>query len=264
MDTTNLTFYFQPIYDLRKNCFSKLELLTRFSPQNNQATNTEEIIAQAEHDGNVIEIDLAALEFACTMLPALKQLDIGIETIHVNISPVTCSSPLLFDSIRQILDRTGITPSDICIELTETNFSGSLNFLVQVMETLRQLHFCLALDDVGKGESGFDRMLYLPFTHFKLDKSIALQLHSNERIPALISSLVHFADQNGMTVTAEGVETAQTAAQLYRLGCHYLQGYYYAKPMPYDHLISWLTSTAPLHNGKRAAEALLSAAFNHV
>lgn len=254
IDTTKIMFYFQPIYDSGKDCFSKLELLTRFPPQNNQAINTEDIIAQAEHDGSVIEIDLAALEFACTMLPSLKKLDMGIETIHVNISPVTCTFPRLFDSIRQILDHTGVTPSDICIELTETNFSGSLNFLIQVMEALRQLHFCLALDDVGKGESGFDRMLYLPFTHFKLDKSIAFQLHSNKRIPALISSLVHFAEQNGMTVTAEGVETAQTAAWLCSLGCHYLQGYYYAEPMPYDHLISWLASTAPLSNGRKAAE----------
>lgn len=239
LNTTKMTFCFQPIYDCQRKCFTKIELLARFLPKYGVGvTDTEDFISQAERDGSIAEIDLASLEFACSILPTLRKYN--IEMIHVNLSPTTCASPLFVDQIHQIISHTKITPQNICIELTETNFSGKFTSLIDITEALVQLQFKLALDDVGKGDSGFDRILQLPISHLKLDKSLALQMESNERISSLISGLIQFADSSNITVTAEGVETAQIAQKLVSLGCHYLQGYYYSKPLSYEQLLQWL------------------------
>ena len=243
LNTTKMIFYFQPIYDCRQQRFSKLELLARFFPKYDVvATDTEEFISKAEKDGSISKIDLASLEFACNIFPCLKKY--GIEMIHVNLSPATCTSPLLVEQIHKIVTSAKISPQNICIELTETNFSGNFTSLIDIAETLVHLKFTLALDDVGKGESGFDRILHLPISHFKLDKSMALQMETNNRISSLIGSLIQFANSSGMTVTAEGVETKQIAEKLIALGCHYLQGYYYAKPLSFEKLLQWLPSVS--------------------
>lgn len=239
LNTTKIIFYFQPIYDCRRKCFTKVELLARFLPTYGiMVTDTEEVISQAEKDGSIADIDLASLEFACNTLPILKKY--GIEMIHVNLSPTTCTSPLLIDQIHKIVTYTKIPPQNICIELTETNFSGKFTSLIGIAEALVQLQFKLALDDVGKGASGFDRILQLPISHFKLDKSMALQFETNIRISSLISGLIQFANSSNITVTAEGIETAQMAEKMASLGCHYLQGYYYSKPLSYEDFIRWL------------------------
>lgn len=239
LNTTKITFYFQPIYDCRRKCFTKAELLARFLPTyGTMVADTEKVISQAEKDGSITEIDLASLEFACNTLPILQKY--GIEMIHVNLSPTTCTSPLLIEQIHKIVTRTEISPQNICIELTETNFSGKFTSLIDIAEALVQLHFKLALDDVGKGDSGFDRILQLPISHFKLDKSMALQFESNIRISSLISGLIQFANSSNITVTAEGVESAQIAEKMASLGCHFLQGYYYSKPLSYEDFIQWL------------------------
>lgn len=239
LNTTKITFYFQPIYDCRRKCFTKVELLARFLPTYGiMVADTEKVISQAEKNGSITEIDLASLEFACNTLPILQKY--GIEMIHVNLSPTTCTSPLLIDQIYKIVTHTESSPKNICIELTETNFSGTFTSLIDIAEALVQLHFKLALDDVGKGDSGFDRILQLPISHFKLDKSMALQFESNIRIPSLISGLIQFANSSDITVTAEGVESAQIAEKMASLGCHFLQGYYYSKPLSYKDFIQWL------------------------
>lgn len=238
-DTTKINFYLQPIYNSKKHCFSDLEVLARFPMESGLETDVENSIAQAEQDGSIAGIDLAALKFACDKFPELKKY--GIESIHVNLSPVTCAVPSLGRQIKQILDQTDTDPQNICIELTESNFSGNLAALLAVADMLIQFRFQLALDDVGKGESDFERIIHLPISHMKLDKSMAFHLDFNERIPRLISSLVQFTDASGMTITAEGVENAEVAEKLIALGCHYLQGYYFSKPLSYEQLLSWLS-----------------------
>lgn len=139
--------------------------------------------------------------------------------------------------LDELLEKYQIDAKYLIIEVTETTAMRNVKLCVQKFERLRQIGLQIAIDDFGTGYSSFSYLKDLPIDELKIDKVFVSHLDGeNKKDEIILASIINLASQLGLIVTAEGVETEQQAKILIRLGCHQLQGYYFAKPMPIEDL----------------------------
>ena len=231
-----LEYYYQPICDARTGRIAKAEVLLRVRDQQGGFLDTEAFIAAAEKLGLIGVLDRKAFRHTCTCLPEFRAR--GIDMLSFNLSPASCRNPHIVPALKGILAETGADPAALCIEITEEAAAKDDGRLVEVMRALYHLGFHLALDDFGKGSSTIQRIISTPFHVLKLDRSLVWSLEGQSPVGGqclakpLLASLIRFAHENGITIVAEGVETEAQARQLARMGCHFLQGYFFSPPVP--------------------------------
>ncbi len=150
----------------------------------------------------------------------------------INLSPLELIDPQLPAIIAAHLSRNGLPPSALCLEITEEALTDT-----RAQPAATYFHgkdHPLALDDFGTGYSSLARLVELPVTYLKLDRSLVARLPAERTARALLNAVLLIAGNTGLQVIAEGVETIDQLATLHRLGCNTYQGYYFAKPMPAD------------------------------
>ena len=154
--------------------------------------------------------------------------------VAVNLSPVQFKEADLFDVICAALRNSGLPPERLEIEITESVLleRGAEN--LAFMERLKHIGIELALDDFGTGYSSLSYLTVFPFDKIKIDKSFIRNLTHQPRSSAIISSIVTLARGLDMSVTAEGVETAEEFERLKALGVNFAQGYLFGRPLPVD------------------------------
>jgi EAL domain-containing protein (putative c-di-GMP-specific phosphodiesterase class I) len=143
-------------------------------------------------------------------------------------------APDVIDLIASVLARTGARPSDLCLELTESVFMGDLDYFTKTLDNVKALGVGLALDDFGTGYSSLSYLKRFPFNAVKVDRSFVDGLGTEPHDSDLVAAIVAMAHALGLDVIAEGVETETQLANLRRLGCTQVQGFYLAPPMPTD------------------------------
>jgi EAL domain-containing protein (putative c-di-GMP-specific phosphodiesterase class I) len=139
---------------------------------------------------------------------------------------------ILADQLLTILSMYKLPKSVINMEITETAMAHTPEVLLRNIEKLVEAGIELSLDDYGSGYSNMNYMLTLPFSMIKIDKGIVWSASSDKRAYLALKSTINMISELGMSVFAEGVETKDQADWLTELGCDYLQGFYFAKPMP--------------------------------
>ena len=171
-------------------------------------------------------------------LPAAKGL-----SINVNFAAQQFLHPSLIEDLLWAIDQAGIDPGQIVVEITESTAIGTSSRAVEVLERARAAGLRIVLDDFGTGYSSLACLHELPISGIKLHRSF---LTRERRHPAILKAILTLAAQLGLTVTAEGVETATQSEQLKRLGCDFAQGYLFARPMPAADVTQLLTQTRSL------------------
>ena len=131
--------------------------------------------------------------------------------------------------------------SELRIELTETIIIQNMEAVAASLQQLRELGIGIALDDFGTGYAGLEYLQSLPFTCLKIDKSFVQQVHQSERSLHIVKAALELARAMGMSAIAEGIESAETGAQLAALGCSHAQGFHFGKPMPKHQIAAWAT-----------------------
>lgn len=238
-----MEYFYQPIYDVARGAVTKAEVLLRVADGAGGYFDTEALVTRAETLGRVCGLDKNAFRHACRVQREFRAH--GVTELGVNLSPSACQDPRLIPEAVRLLRETGGDPEGICVELTERCELLDERAFCAAVQSLYALGLKVAIDDFGAGYSGLRRMLSIPFHTIKLDKRLVWGMDKQPLARPLIGEIIRFARNNGLTVVAEGIETAEQAGILSGLGCHYLQGYFYGGPVPRVQFLELVDAQSP-------------------
>ena len=226
--------YYQPIYSVAQKSFHSAEALLRLKDERLGPIGPDEFIPIAERNGMIVKIGRFVLDEVCRLISENRLTDQGLEYIEVNLSIVECLQDDLVTRVLEIINRYGLDTSVINFEITETASDTLPETVIRNISLLTAHGFRFSLDDYGTGYSNIGRILTMPLELIKLDKSIIQTYFASQTSSAdiIMEETLHMLQKLHKLVVAEGVETQEQAERLIQIGCEYLQGYYYARPMP--------------------------------
>jgi EAL domain-containing protein (putative c-di-GMP-specific phosphodiesterase class I) len=193
----------------------------------------------AERFGLIGAIGRWVLDEACAQLARWREQGVHCR-VAVNLSAVQLRQPDLVEQVAQALERHGIEPASLVLEITETAVMDDLQQQAQHLQRLAALGVRLSIDDFGTGYSSLAYLRRLPVRQLKLDRSLLADIETAPASRAIVDAVVRLAHALALEVVAEGVETEAQARLLRELGCDVLQGWHYARPMPAERLAAWL------------------------
>jgi diguanylate cyclase (GGDEF)-like protein/PAS domain S-box-containing protein len=242
-----LRVFYQPLVDLATDRIVGLEALVRWQHPTRGLLSPLSFIPLAEETGLILPIGRWVLETACRQarqwqlaFPAEPPL-----TISVNLSARQFAQPDLVELVGQILAQTGLPPSSLELEITESVVMDESETGIRALRALRDVGCRLALDDFGTGYSSLSYLKSLPLDTIKIDRSFVAGLAGDDANLPIVQAVIGLAHGLGIDVTAEGIETADQLGWLRDLVCDRGQGYYYARPLPAEELVELLKPGAP-------------------
>jgi EAL domain-containing protein (putative c-di-GMP-specific phosphodiesterase class I) len=150
--------------------------------------------------------------------------------MSVNLSPRQLSHPGFVESVAATLEATGVDPSRLCLEVTESTVAGDPTHAGPVLHALKGLGVALSIDDFGTGYSSLTALDRYPMDVMKIDRSFVERLSEGPKRKAIFAASLRVAEALDLTVVAEGVEEVEQLRELEELGCEAAQGYYFARP----------------------------------
>ncbi|RII20262.1 Cyclic di-GMP phosphodiesterase Gmr [Streptomyces sp. YIM 130001] len=241
LDRSEFFIEYQPLVHLADGSVSGAEALVRWSHPQHGVLGPDRFIPLAEHTGLIVPLGRWVLEEAVRQTHEWQQRHPGAGPlrINVNLSPCQLYHPGLVADTVDTLERIGLEPGALCLEVTESALIGADDDLLKPLRRLAEMGVDIALDDFGTGYSNLANLRRLPVSELKLDRSFTQGMQQYPADPVdtkIVEGIVALAHSLGLSVTVEGVETAAQADQLRRIGCDTAQGWYYARPGPWDHL----------------------------
>lgn len=223
--------YLQPKYGTRSRHIEGAEALIRWKSKEFGFVYPNDFIPLSERNGFVVDLDFFILEEVCRLMR--KWLDSGITpvVISVNQSRLHLDEPDYIGKLREIVDKYEIPYKYIELELTESVFTEDAELMIKTMQKLHDVGFKLSIDDFGSGYSSLNMLKDMPADVVKIDREFFNTTANSEKGRAVISSVVDLANKLDMRVISEGVETEEQVEFLSEIGCHMVQGYFFAKPM---------------------------------
>ena len=222
--------YYQPKHDLRTDRTGGVEALARWIHPELGFVSPAQFIPVLERQGYITQLDMYILDEACRELKHLEELGLRPVPVSVNASAYDFDVPDLVQHITRTVDGYGIDHSLLHVELTETAYSEDPETVARALKDLRDLGFCVELDDFGAGYSSLASLNVLPLDVMKLDMSIIRQATALNDF-RIVHAAIQLAQLLGLSTVAEGVESQEEVEQLKSMGCDYIQGYYFSKPL---------------------------------
>ncbi len=231
VDNNEFHLSFQPQYTLPEHELRGVEVLLRWNHPEHGAVSPTHFIPLADKTGVIEELGRWVLRETLRQFRIWQDLGCAPAHISVNISPRQIRQAGLEDYIYQLLVNSDVDPSHLELELTETALLEANQRVLDFMTKLDSVGVKFALDDFGTGYSSLTHLRTFPLSTVKVDQSFVRHLPGNRGDAAIVSAVVSLAANLGMQVVAEGVETADHAKTLERLGCRSAQGYYLGIPV---------------------------------
>lgn len=227
-----LRLVFQPIINAKDLKVVAFEALLRWQ-LDGENVDTQKFIDIAEQYSLINEIGTWVLNHACYQAAQWDGLG-----VCVNVSVIQLQQGQFVDIVKKALASSSLAPEFLNIEITESVFASDLAFISKQIKRLQAIGVKVSMDDFGTGYSSLSVMQDLAVDIVKIDRSFVNKLDNNEN--AIISAIMNISSSLNFLVVAEGVETVQQEKVLLELGVHYLQGYYYAKPLEVGHIKGYL------------------------
>lgn len=224
--------HYQPIFDTKKKRFHSMEALARLNVPGYGYVSPEEFIRIAEKNGTILQIGMLVLEEVCRFIRDAGLKNKGIDFVEVNLSVVQCMQDKICNHIRDMLEKYDVPPEMINLEITESAAAYSEKKLMQNMARMSLMDLEFSLDDYGSGYSNINYLVSLPFSIVKIDKYLVWEAAKSVMSRAILENTINMFKEIHLKVVAEGIEDAEMADMLIRMGADYLQGYYYSKPVP--------------------------------
>jgi diguanylate cyclase (GGDEF)-like protein len=223
---------YQPQVRLTDGRVVGVEALVRWKHPRFGIVPPSDFIPVAEDCGLIIGIGRLVLQKSCRQLADWTKLTPGRPlAMTVNVSPRQLSDPAFFTELRQVLADTGIDPTALCLEITESAMMSAPAEVIQLLDRITQLGIYIAIDDFGTEHSSLSRLRDMPAEVLKIDRSFVDGLGSETGDTAIVSSILSLAYAMGKHTIAEGVEKREQAALLLRMGCEVAQGYFFSRPV---------------------------------
>ena len=255
LENGNFIPYFQPQYNYTTGEIVGAEVLMRWLHPERGLLLPLKFIPVLEKNGFIYELDKYAWRKACTYMRQWKEEGISFPPLSVNVSRRDIYQDDLIDTLVGLVKEFDLEPGDLRLEITESGYIEDAQRLSATIKKLSELGFYIEMDDFGSGYSSLSILKDLPFNLVKLDMSLVRESGKSGKSGSILTSIVHLAHQIGVPVIAEGVETYSQAEFLKSIGCHYMQGFLFSKPVPfeeYDAMIRHGSSRIP--DGAAAAE----------
>ena len=250
LDNEELRLYYQPIVSLESSKVIGFEALIRWQHPVQGLLLPVDFISLAEETGLIIPVGLWVLREACRQMHEWQQLFPSHRdlTISVNISGKQVAQPEFHDQIRQILAETGLEPSSLKLELTESAIIENIDLTIPMFNRLREMGVQIQIDDFGMGYSSLNYLSVFPINALKIGQSFISMMTNDENNRKIVNAIVMLTHGLGMGVIAEGVESRKQLDQLRSLGCEYGQGYLISMPLDQGSVSSLLAKgyTGPL------------------
>ena len=235
--------YYQPIYSVKEKRFNSAEALLRLKDPKYGFVSPELFIPAAEKTGAIHKIGNIVMETVCRFVGSEVFKELGIDYLEVNLSPVQCLENDLAQNIIDTLKNNKVLPEQINLEITETAADELQSTIIENIDDLHNAGLTFSLDDFGTGYSNMTRIASLPFRIIKLDRSF-VALNDSPNYSIVVENLVKMIKSLNLKIVVEGVETAETVNVFSELGCDYIQGYYYSRPLPRNEFVSFIRSHA--------------------
>ncbi|WP_346289624.1 EAL domain-containing protein [Sphaerothrix gracilis] len=238
--------HYQPQVNLTTGKLERLEALLRWQHPQLGLISPQVFIPIAEENGLIVPIGEWVLQTACRQTRTWQSEDWPTLQIAVNLSPCQLKLPALTASISQILQSTGLAPTSLELEVTETAAMQDINSTIKALNQLRQQGIRVVMDDFGTGYSSLSYLKKLPLDGLKIDQSFVQELADSPDDLAMIAAMIALGQALNLTVVAEGVETLQQVQQLRSLKCQELQGNWFSPPLTTNAMTQFLRNYAPL------------------
>lgn len=227
-----LELHYQPKVRASGFALCGAEALVRWRHPTLGLVSPGEFIPLAEETGLIIGIGRWVLQKACRQLMVWRSKGLNLPSVSVNVSARQFAETGFVETVARALQETGLPPSSLDLEITESVMSGDVERAVRTLEALKDMGVTLSMDDFGTGYSSLNYLKTFPIDTLKIDQTFVRGVMESEKDAAIIATVIGLAANLGFTTVAEGVETAEQAAFLAGQGCDLLQGFHTGRPMP--------------------------------
>ena len=242
--TNQFRLYYQPqVYQNRQ--ISGAEALIRWQHPERGLISPDKFIPLAEESDLILLIGDWVLETACMQLKIWAERE---DTEHfqlaVNVSASQFSQPNFVSNVIRLINETGINPMRLKLELTESMALNNLKETIEKMNTLREIGVRFSMDDFGTGHSSLSILKKLPIEQLKIDQSFVRDISKDSDDAVIVQTIIAMAQNLGLKIIAEGVETEEQCLFLEQHGCQHYQGYLFSKPVPIEQFESYLKTVS--------------------
>ena len=229
--------HYQPIHCAENDERCGVEALLRWEREPGIIVEPAEFIGSLEETGLIVPVGEWVIDEACAQLARWREIGRGDLTVSVNVSPRQFHNGELVGHVRRALDRFGLAPNLLLIEITESLLLDDEACAEAQLKELSQVGVGIALDDFGTGYSALNYLQRLPLDLIKMDRSFVAPLSRSgaETNIQIVNAIIDLAHSLGLAVTAEGIETQEQLEILKELKCDRLQGFYFGRPIPIAH-----------------------------
>ena len=226
--------YLQPKYRVRDDTLAGAEALVRWNHPEWGLLPPSEFIPLFEKNGFITRVDQYVWESVCAAMQAWDQKGLPPVSVSVNVSRADIYNADLPGILTETVERYGQPPSRLHLEITESAYTENPDQIIETVGRLRKLGFVVEMDDFGRGYSSLNMLNQMPLDVLKLDMKFIQSETAKPLHQGVLRFIMGLARSMNLSVVAEGVETREQLERLREIGCDYVQGYYFAKPMPQE------------------------------
>ncbi|MFJ7726566.1 putative bifunctional diguanylate cyclase/phosphodiesterase [Neobacillus sp. NPDC097160] len=241
IEKNEFILHYQPIIDLATNKINGVEALIRWEHPEQGIVLPDKFIPIAEETGMIIPIGEMVLRKACYQLKKWRESELLLPTISVNISIRQFYQPNLVSMIEQIINETSIEPNCLTIEITES-MTMDVEKASIILNDLKNIGVNISIDDFGTGYSSLSYLKKFPIDNLKIDRSFISDIAKSKDDENIATMILLMADNLGLSVIAEGVETREQLGVLRQHRCNEAQGFLFSKPLAEDDMKEFLSN----------------------
>lgn len=250
--------YYQPIFHLLTNRVVGVEALVRWDHPQRGILTPNHFLDVAETSGLINDIGDFVFFEACRQVGHWQSMMMQHQKLYlsVNLSPRQFQHPAFVKQAKEIISQTAFPAENLHLEIIENMAMQNTDLATSIMRQLQTIGVNVALDDFGTGYSSLAYLRRFPLNGLKIDRSFVMELERHSENLTIVRAIIALTQAMGLSVTAEGIETASQLTTLSALGCTYGQGFYLARPMPATDMDRFLTKQIAATNGYRGDETM--------
>jgi len=240
LHNNELLVYYQPKIGLNNNSSLAVEALVRWQHPDYGLIKPDLFILTAEQNGLIDELTWVVLKQAMEQCRSWRDQGFIVQ-VAINVSAITLRDLDLPEKIGKIVQKNGLEPSQIVLEITETVLMHELVKSLEILTRLRMKGFHLSIDDFGTGYSSLLQLHQAPFSEIKIDYSFVSEMEKDSEAATIVETIILLGHKLNMKIVAEGVESESCYKRLAQLGCDRVQGYLFARPMSGHEVLLWFS-----------------------
>ena len=224
--------YLQPKYSLKDECMAGAEALVRWIHPEWGFMSPGEFIPLFEKNGFIPRLDAYVWEQVCIRLKEWREKGIPLVPVSVNVSRADVYQLDLVEILTGLITKYGVDPAYLHLEITESAYADNPGQIISTVEELRKMGFIIEMDDFGSGYSSLNMLSQMKLDILKLDMKFIQSEMAKPEYQSILNDIIRMAHRMNLSVVAEGVESREQVKRLEKFKCDYVQGFYFARPMP--------------------------------